>query len=260
MAVDKVLVVDDNPDYCRLVELALAGDKRLRPAGAAASVSDGAAMSARCRPGVVLVDMDLWASQGGDGSLVALRHGEQRTVIVLTSAFPGHVVAGLGLPGGSAHLSKDVSPVELPEQLCILTSVVRQVATVLASQSTRLAPEALSSRTARRFVAEALEGWGCEEILDAVTLLVSELVANAVIHAGSEVDVDVALSHNSVRVSVSDRNEAAVQRRNATPGDDSGRGTEILDALASAWRIDWWPGGKTIWFEIARPAIEGRRP
>src|SRR5215207_9091859 len=54
-----------------------------------------------------------------------------------------------------------------------------------------LAPALTSARQARRFVSDTLAEWGDERFVDAASLLVSELVTNAVVHARSEVDVVV---------------------------------------------------------------------
>ena len=49
-------------------------------------------------------------------------------------------------------------------------------------------PEVASVATARRFVGETLRSWGVDEVDDAM-LLTSELVTNAIVHAGTEVEV-----------------------------------------------------------------------
>ncbi|MBA2528582.1 MAG: hypothetical protein H0V19_01235, partial [Euzebyales bacterium] len=66
-----------------------------------------------------------------------------------------------------------------------------------------LQPSAASPRAARQFVVAVLRRWGCEHLGDTVALLTSELVTNAVLHAGSAVGVSVARRRGGVRVEVS---------------------------------------------------------
>src|SRR5512135_1917837 len=57
---------------------------------------------------------------------------------------------------------------------------------------------------ARRFVTTRLVAWGHPALTDTAALLVSELVTNALLHAGSAVSVAVSDTDGCVRVEVSD--------------------------------------------------------
>ena len=112
-----------------------------------------------------------------------------------------------------------------------------------------------SARAARSEVAGALRSWGLDDQLDVVALLVTEVVANAIRHAGGEeIDVMVALDESAVRVEVGDEGDG-----NPIPGlpptaeDASGRGLMIVEGLASRWGYERRPrGGKRVWFELDR--------
>ena len=112
------------------------------------------------------------------------------------------------------------------------------------------APDA--AREARRFVAEALGRLGCRHLTDVATLLTSELVTNAVVHAGSTVNLAVTQTANGVRVDVADRDpqppEPAV--RGLLAG--SGRGLKLVAGLARHWGVDTTRHVKSVWFELAR--------
>ena len=73
---------------------------------------------------------------------------------------------------------------------------------LLSEASQRFEQDAQSARAARRFVSQVLTGWDDDEgdLTDTVTLLVSELVTNAVLHAGSDVEVSVRLTPTAARV------------------------------------------------------------
>ena len=67
----------------------------------------------------------------------------------------------------------------------------------------RLEPRASSVSEARRLVRRSLIDVG-EEITDAAELVTSELVTNALVHAGTQIDVSVELRPDRVRVEVRD--------------------------------------------------------
>src|SRR4051794_30153709 len=81
-----------------------------------------------------------------------------------------------------------------------------------------------SAGDARRFLSRALSDIGCEPLADTGTLLVSELVTNAVIHAGTAVRVTVERADPGVRVGVSDDSPVGPRRRNYSAEATTGRG------------------------------------
>jgi anti-sigma regulatory factor (Ser/Thr protein kinase) len=125
-----------------------------------------------------------------------------------------------------------------------------------------------SSVYRRRFVAgpeacydarRALERFTDElgvELVRRMQLLVSELVGNAVSHAGTGrrglVDLEVLLTRERVRVTVADHG-GGFER--AAPPTDTGRhrtrGLEIVQGMSDRWGVA--TDGKTrVWFEIDR--------
>ncbi|MDH6626606.1 serine/threonine-protein kinase RsbW [Streptomyces sp. LBL] len=110
-----------------------------------------------------------------------------------------------------------------------------------------------SAESARKLVRTALAAWHLEELTDTGTLLVSELVANAVKHTNSRV-IRVVISRPSerfVRIGVVDK--ARVLPEMTKPGDDlltSGRGLLLVDALAERWGTDLFRWGKQVWVEL----------
>jgi anti-sigma regulatory factor (Ser/Thr protein kinase) len=117
---------------------------------------------------------------------------------------------------------------------------------------TTLSPEAGSAAVARAFVTETLLAWGAERVLEAATLLTSELVTNAVLYAGSEIVLVVRQSGRRIRVEVQDASPKVPVRRFPTEESVSGRGLALVEALAAAWGVDPVPhDGKRVWFEVA---------
>jgi two-component sensor histidine kinase len=93
---------------------------------------------------------------------------------------------------------------------------------------------------------------------DAVLLLVTELVTNAIVHARSPVQVSVAVDDSRVRVAVHDRAPRPPIRRPASEEALNGRGLLLLERLSDRWGFDAGPAGKSVWFEIGtEPAAGG---
>ena len=114
-----------------------------------------------------------------------------------------------------------------------------------------LPPEPASASAARRFATEVLETWREGELCDVVTLLVSELVTNAVLHTGSSVEVAVRRRGKSLRVEVSDNSPVIPGERDFSLDATTGRGLALVQALSESWGIESIPrDGKVVWFEV----------
>jgi anti-sigma regulatory factor (Ser/Thr protein kinase) len=116
----------------------------------------------------------------------------------------------------------------------------------------RLPAHPASSRAARSFAAEQLRSWGCDQAVDDATLLVSELVTNAVLHARAPVDVVVRKSRTAIRIEVFDEGTGVPQPAFSDIDALHGRGLGLVQAIAQRWGVNEdCDGGKTVWFEIA---------
>src|SRR3954454_14933859 len=95
--------------------------------------------------------------------------------------------------------------------------------------SVTLAPTARSCTEGRRFVTQTLTEWGLDGLLDAATLLASEVITNAVLHARTVLTVTVVRTDpGTVRIDVSDGSLLLPERRQATAEDTNGRGIRLL--------------------------------
>lgn len=94
------------------------------------------------------------------------------------------------------------------------------------------------------------------EPVDTAVLLLSELVTNAVRHAGSpggrEISVRVIAGEKRLRIEVSDASDRPLRPVQLSDADESGRGLGIVAALADDWGTHPRPCGigKTVWFEV----------
>lgn len=110
--------------------------------------------------------------------------------------------------------------------------------------------EGNSAGAARRFVSAALAAWGVEALDDAATLLTSELVANVVLHAGTDLDVVLRRPEGRIRIEVHDRDHRLPIRKHYSVTATTGRGLGLLEDLARTWGADVTPDGKVVWFEL----------
>ena len=117
--------------------------------------------------------------------------------------------------------------------------------------TTTLEAKPQSARAARHFVEALLREWDREHVADLVTLLTSEIVTNAVMHARSELDLEVDCLQDAVRVSVHDRGEGVPVRRHVSIEATNGRGLALVDTLARRWGVDPQSPGKAVWFEVS---------
>ncbi|HVM10481.1 MAG TPA: ATP-binding protein [Acidimicrobiales bacterium] len=127
---------------------------------------------------------------------------------------------------------------------------ISRVLTFAAKRATATAlPHDLSSATlARQLVRRAAAAWGIGDE-DTLALLATELVANAVRHAGS-VEVTVFLTDGDIRVEVRDGSKQTPKIGQLISDRESGRGLALVDALAADWGVDPEDDGKCVWFTV----------
>jgi len=123
-----------------------------------------------------------------------------------------------------------------------------------------LEPSPSSASEARRWIRHQLHLVGRDELAEAAELATSELVTNAILHAQTPVTITLEPGPEHCRIAIRDESPAPVSLVELEPGQvwASGRGLQILSAMARRWGVDDAPGGKEIWFE-PRPLGEPDR-
>ena len=81
-------------------------------------------------------------------------------------------------------------------------------------------------------------------------LLLSELVTNAVLHAGTEIEVEVQLDGDILRVEVRDGDPRLPTVRHYSLLSGTGRGLALVAETARSWDVEPLPTGKRVWFEL----------
>jgi PAS domain S-box-containing protein len=109
-------------------------------------------------------------------------------------------------------------------------------------------------------VAQALEATPYAVVVDDAVVAVSELVTNALVHAGTEIAVQICVDERGLLVEVHDGNpQVPVVRRHAREA-GTGRGLHMVDGLADEWGVYHRGDGKVVWFRIGRAGDESSAP
>jgi anti-sigma regulatory factor (Ser/Thr protein kinase) len=112
----------------------------------------------------------------------------------------------------------------------------------------RLHAQATAPRQARDFLAEACASWHAEQFIEPGRLALSELVSNAVVHAGTELDVDLRLADGALTMSVHDTGPGVPRAAVPDPRAIGGRGLDIVARTAESWGVALDAvGGKSVW-------------
>jgi serine phosphatase RsbU (regulator of sigma subunit)/anti-sigma regulatory factor (Ser/Thr protein kinase) len=127
--------------------------------------------------------------------------------------------------------------------------------TAPAASAVVLPPEDTSPGAARQILRRALRQAGLEAVLDEALLLVTELVTNAVVHAGTALELRIDTGEAGLRVDVLDASPGAspVVKGSPEAAREGGRGLFLLDALADEWGTTHTRTGKSVWFRLGAP-------
>jgi len=122
-----------------------------------------------------------------------------------------------------------------------------------ALDTIRLPPEPASARAARQHVARVIETGPLSDLVETASLLVSEIVTNALLHAGTDIELSCSVEQGSLCVQVRDRSTVSPSPRHYAAGAMTGRGLGMVELLAAEWGVDVDEHGKTVWFRLAGP-------
>lgn len=148
---------------------------------------------------------------------------------------------------------------------------VPQQSSHLYTTSLRLAAVPSAVSCSRMFVRATLTRWTLADYIDTATLVMSELVTNAVkttgftepepksgeIRAEHVIGVQLRTTATSLFVEVWDRSPTAPVTKNPDDNAEGGRGLVLIGAMAKQWDV-YRPGvgGKVVWaeLELGKPA------
>ncbi len=100
-------------------------------------------------------------------------------------------------------------------------------------------------------IRECLVAADREDLVETAELLVSEIVTNALVHAGTPIEVAFSFVDGGLRVEVTDGSPHSPARRGYGPNAGTGRGLMLLEEMVDEWGVVPDDPGKTVWFQIA---------
>lgn len=221
-----------------------------------ADAGDGAAAivgAARHQPDLIVLDLDL-PDIAGHEVLTRLRGVAPGAQVVVYTGSVG--AEGADLVGNfDAFVTKDRDIAYLVDLLCRLNRPRYDTAAV------DLGPQPADVPAARRFLSERCRLWGCAELLEDAHVVVTELVTNAFLHAGTRCELRAGLSDRTLRLQVTDYGGGIPDPQAADDRAEHGRGLLLVSALSIAWGVEALPGGgKLVWAELLRSSAEDGEP
>ena len=105
---------------------------------------------------------------------------------------------------------------------------------------------------ARRFTRGTLADWGLSSLSEFAVLLVSELVSNALLHAGTPTQLRL-FRDRVLTLEVADADSHAPRLRRVSEEDEGGRGMYLVNELAHRWGSRTTHNGKVVWVELELP-------
>lgn len=142
------------------------------------------------------------------------------------------------------------------------------MATVLERRRATVGGELGDVAEVRHAICGWVREWDLTTLVDDVELVASELLTNAILHAGGDVDVVIQRCHPGVRIVVRDGrpdlvpalqeppigrmgdDELELLARSVFEGTTTGRGLLLVDAFADAWGVDLAEASKEVWAEV----------
>jgi AraC-like DNA-binding protein/anti-sigma regulatory factor (Ser/Thr protein kinase)/catechol 2,3-dioxygenase-like lactoylglutathione lyase family enzyme len=175
------------------------------------------------------------------------------------TAAGGWPLARLVLFSGDGHTVERLQACRVPDSVPLARTVDAATALVgtrpaQLSCSADLPPVPSSVRRARQFLRDACARWGVAE-RDDMAVVVTELVTNAVEHAGTPLRLRLVLDRSVLRVSVRDRRPGPLPDP-AEPNGPRGHGLRAVARLSRTWGVLLDGDGKAVWAHV--PLVRGR--
>jgi anti-anti-sigma regulatory factor len=129
--------------------------------------------------------------------------------------------------------------------------------------SLELEPVIGAARRSRELVTEACGRWELPDLAGAACIVVTEMVNNVVVHAGTPMIVLLAVRGDAMAVAVRDHSPTVPQFRGPVSSSSyGGRGLLLIDSVADRWGSLPLEAGKVVWAllqaEDERPAVPHR--
>jgi len=161
---------------------------------------------------------------------------------------------GRELPGRERAALGPVACYPTMESAVAAASAAR---TLIRRSVDHLPRSAAAPGRARAIVREVCDRWDVGSLRTPAELIISELVTNGVTHAGTDVELDVALRNDFLHMRVRDESTVQPVPRMVSAGGSptiGGRGLYLVGLYSTAWGYVVGATGKVVWATLrARP-------
>jgi anti-anti-sigma regulatory factor len=194
---------------------------------------------------------------------------EDDLTLTVFSAFAGTAAEWSACPvvlsAPSAALGSALERLAISRVVRVYPSQPQAVAAVETAPATRRYRQRLSATPAapalaRQVLVEACRAWKLPGLLDDAEVVLTELISNAVRHAGGDLQLKVALGERFLHLSLRDGSPVAPTRVTPDPDIGGGRGLILVDALAASWGSTPTPDGKVVWATLRLPGSGDGHP
>lgn len=250
----RLLLVDDVPELRAVLAQALALRGNFIVVGEAGDGRTAIALAREHQPELIVLDLGL-PDLAGRELLTGLRGAAPDALVV--------VYSGSHTPDRAAITRTVEAFIEKTQDVGYVVDLLDEIeARIPRTAMTRLGPHAREVALARRFVVDRCNEWGCAHIADDASIVVSELVANALVHVQSSCELTLGLRGEVLRIDVVDHGGGMPDLHDATDVDEHGRGLLLVSILCTAWGTEPRDDGKSVWAELrAESAVRNlRRP
>jgi anti-sigma regulatory factor (Ser/Thr protein kinase) len=158
------------------------------------------------------------------------------------------VAAAVELQRAAARLGIQDAVAWCPDEASAVTEVGEVPVPPTARR--RIVPDRDAPGHARTAVQEFCQRQGVGGDRDAAQLVASELVTNAVVHAGTAIDLTLRLVGSTLHIAVRDGGTGRPHVADVDESAESGRGLMLVDALASSWGTFFPDAGKVVWATV----------
>ncbi|MGC8470907.1 MAG: response regulator [Acidimicrobiales bacterium] len=249
----RLLLVEKVPELRAVLAHALRLHPGFSVVGEAGDDSTAVALAGHVQPDLIVLDLGL-RDLAGHELLTGLRAVAPDALVVVVSG-PDASRSDLVTRGPDACTEKT-------DDVCYVVGLLEEIgARITRSATIRLSSDRREVALARRFVVGRCVEWGRSAAADAAAIVVSELVANALVHVQSGCELTVGLRGDVLRIAVVDHGGGMPDVQRARTDDDHGRGLLLVNILCTAWGTEPHDDGKSVWAELRADATAvGLRP
>ncbi|HLW45627.1 MAG TPA: response regulator [Acidimicrobiales bacterium] len=238
----RLILVDDVPELRSVLGQALRLRGNFSIVGEAGNGEKAIALAREHQPDLIVLDLGL-PDLAGQDVLTGLRDAAPDALVV--------VYSGSHTPERASIARSVEAYIDKSRDVSYVVDLLDEIGNrIPRTATTRIGPDVHEIALARRFVIDRSREWARASIADDAAVVVSELVANALVHVRSGCELTVGLRGDVLRIEVVDHGGGMPDLQDATLNDEHGRGLLLVSMLCTAWGTEPLDDGKSVWAEL----------